>query len=169
MKFCEKKCSVRKRWRNYPIWRYSTKPLWRWYKLYQNNSLETWMWPCILLFILVHSLNDKIWNVTQFLAFVLVFSSMTCGKTTRRRWLFTCKNNNYKKTSPVGCRWTLSTVKEMTRRWPLSTGPMNVVFCRLYPFSPNYHGSVWVLPVISLLVTNTVSPVRACLIHWSNP
>jgi hypothetical protein len=23
MKFCEKKCSVRKRWRNYPIWRYS--------------------------------------------------------------------------------------------------------------------------------------------------
>ncbi len=29
--------------------------------------------------------------------------------------------------------------------------------------SSSLHGSVWVLPVISLLLTNTVSPVRACL------
>jgi hypothetical protein len=30
--------------------------------------------------------------------------------------------------------------------------PMCFVFCRLYPFSPpSHHGSVWVLPVISLL------------------
>ncbi len=32
------------------------------------------------------------------------------------------------------------------------------------PSSPSCHSSVWVLPVISLLLTNTVSPVRACLI-----
>ncbi len=37
------------------------------------------------------------------------------------------------------------------------------VFCRLYPSpTPSHHGSVWVLPVIFLLITNTVSPVRAC-------
>ncbi len=39
-------------------------------------------------------------------------------------------------------------------------------FCRLYPFSPSYHGTVRVLPVISLLLINTVSPVRACLTIW---
>ncbi len=33
------------------------------------------------------------------------------------------------------------------------------VFCRLCPFSPSHHGRVWVLPGISLLLTNTVSPV----------
>ncbi len=32
------------------------------------------------------------------------------------------------------------------------------------PFTPSHHSSVWVPPVISLLLTNTVSPVRACLI-----
>jgi hypothetical protein len=47
------------------------------------------------------------------------------------------------------------------------TGPMYFVFCRLYPVYPPRHcGRVWVLPVISLLLTNTVSvsvsPVRAC-------
>ncbi len=66
---------------------------------------------------------------------------------------------------------------------------MYFVFCRLYPFftqpprqclgptcqcflfsvvfipsSPGHHVSVWVLPVISLLLTNNVLPVRACLI-----
>jgi hypothetical protein len=54
------------------------------------------------------------------------------------------------------------------------TGSVNIiiyldqtVFCRLYPFfSRLYHSSVWVLPVISLLLTNTVLPVRACLIIW---
>jgi hypothetical protein len=39
---------------------------------------------------------------------------------------------------------------------------MNFVFCRLYPFSsPGYHDSIWVIAVISLLLTNTVSPGRA--------
>ncbi len=36
-------------------------------------------------------------------------------------------------------------------------------------FSPHprsHHGSVWLLPVISLLLTNTVSLVRACLSIW---
>ncbi len=32
------------------------------------------------------------------------------------------------------------------------------------PSPPSHHGSVWALPVISLLLTNTVSPVRAFLI-----
>jgi len=36
-------------------------------------------------------------------------------------------------------------------------------FCRLYPLSPSHRGSVWVLPVISLLLTSTESPLRACL------
>jgi hypothetical protein len=36
---------------------------------------------------------------------------------------------------------------------------MYFVFCRLYLFISSHHGSVWVLPVISLLLTNTVSPV----------
>ncbi len=43
-----------------------------------------------------------------------------------------------------------------------STGPMYFVFCHFYPSSPppRHHGSV-----ISLILTNTVSPVRlACLI-----
>ncbi len=42
------------------------------------------------------------------------------------------------------------------------------VVCRLYPFSPSHHGIVRVLPVISLhiLLTNTVSPVQACLIIY---
>jgi hypothetical protein len=40
------------------------------------------------------------------------------------------------------------------------------ISCRLYPFSPHHHGSVWVLPVISLRLTNTESPVRACLPIW---
>jgi hypothetical protein len=41
------------------------------------------------------------------------------------------------------------------------------IFCCLYPSPPpRHHGSVWVLPVISLLLANTVSPVRACLIIW---
>ncbi len=29
------------------------------------------------------------------------------------------------------------------------------------PSLPSHHGSVWVLPVISMLLTNTVSPVQA--------
>jgi hypothetical protein len=42
--------------------------------------------------------------------------------------------------------------------------PMYFVFCRLYPSSPQPpHGSVWLLPVISLLLAYTVSPVRACI------
>jgi hypothetical protein len=28
---------------------------------------------------------------------------------------------------------------------------------------PSHHGNVWLLPVISLVLTNTVQPVRACL------
>jgi hypothetical protein len=45
-----------------------------------------------------------------------------------------------------------------------STGTMYFVFCRLYPLFPSHLGSIGILPVISLLLTNTVSPVRACLI-----
>jgi hypothetical protein len=45
-----------------------------------------------------------------------------------------------------------------------NAGPMySVVFA---PSPPSHYGSVWVLPVISLLFTNTVSPVRACLIIY---
>ncbi len=43
----------------------------------------------------------------------------------------------------------------------------SVVFTPYPPQPPpliGNHGSVWVLPVISLLLSNTVSPVRACLI-----
>jgi hypothetical protein len=36
-------------------------------------------------------------------------------------------------------------------------------FLSSLPFSISHHGSIWVLPVIFLLITNTVSPVRACL------
>jgi hypothetical protein len=31
------------------------------------------------------------------------------------------------------------------------------------PPPPSHHGNVWLLPVISLLLTNTVSPVQAHL------
>ncbi len=34
------------------------------------------------------------------------------------------------------------------------------------PSPPSHYGSVWVLPVISLFLTNTVSPVQACLTKW---
>ncbi len=34
------------------------------------------------------------------------------------------------------------------------------------PYPPSHHGRVWVLPVSSLLLTNTVSQVQACLIKW---
>ncbi len=40
---------------------------------------------------------------------------------------------------------------------------------RLYPFSPSRHGNVWflLLPFFSLLLTNTVSFVRACrILRW---
>ncbi len=43
------------------------------------------------------------------------------------------------------------------------------VFCFLSSLPllpPAIHGSVWVLPVISLILTNTVWPVRACLSIW---
>ncbi len=33
------------------------------------------------------------------------------------------------------------------------------------PSSPSSHGNVWLLPVISLLLTNTASPMRACLLY----
>ncbi len=53
--------------------------------------------------------------------------------------------------------------REDRTEWPGLTGPMYFVFCRLYPFSPSHHGSLWVLPTISLILTNTVSLVQACL------
>jgi hypothetical protein len=41
---------------------------------------------------------------------------------------------------------------------------MYFAFCRLYPSPPpGHHGSVWLLPVISLLLTNAVSSMRTCL------
>ncbi len=45
------------------------------------------------------------------------------------------------------------------------TGPMYFVFCRLYPYHLSHHGTLWILPATSrLLLSNTVSRVRACLI-----
>ncbi len=38
-----------------------------------------------------------------------------------------------------------------------------IVFSVVFTTPPSQHGSVWLLPVISLLLTSTVSPVRACL------
>ncbi len=43
-------------------------------------------------------------------------------------------------------------------------GPMYFVFWCLYHFSPINHGSDQALPVFSLLLGNTISPVRACLV-----
>ncbi len=53
-------------------------------------------------------------------------------------------------------------------RWPAlasNNEKMYFAFCRLYPSSPQplHHSSVCLLPVVSLLLTNTVSRVRACL------
>ncbi len=40
-------------------------------------------------------------------------------------------------------------------------------FLSSLPRPLSHHGSVWVLPVISIFLTNTVSPVQACLIiRW---
>ncbi len=47
-----------------------------------------------------------------------------------------------------------------------SNGANIFYFCRLYPFPPSHHESVWLLPVISLSLTNPVSLVRACLSIW---
>jgi hypothetical protein len=56
------------------------------------------------------------------------------------------------------------------------TGPMYFVFCRLYPFSSRLpRQRLGPIPVISLLLTNIVSPVRACVfliiwwerLHWT--
>ncbi len=48
------------------------------------------------------------------------------------------------------------------------TGTMyNIWFFVVFtPSSLSHYDSVWFLPVISLLLSNTVSPVRACLIIW---
>ncbi len=47
-------------------------------------------------------------------------------------------------------------------------GPIYFVFCRLYPSSPQPPRQfVWILPVISLLLTNNVSTVRACPSLWA--
>jgi hypothetical protein len=37
------------------------------------------------------------------------------------------------------------------------------------PSPPSHHGSVWLLPVISLLLTNTVSPVRLAYPYDGRP
>ncbi len=58
------------------------------------------------------------------------------------------------------------TVMDLGRRFLGLTGPMYFVFCRLYPCPPSHRGSVWPLLIISLLLTNTVSAVRACLSIW---
>ncbi len=42
-------------------------------------------------------------------------------------------------------------------------GVLTVLFCVVFtPRPPSYHGSVWLPPVISLLLTNTLSPMRDC-------
>ncbi len=61
------------------------------------------------------------------------------------------EQESVKKTTLFGCRW-------------------NFIFCRLCPFSPKpplQCFSVWLLsPVISLALTDSVTPVRACLSIW---
>jgi hypothetical protein len=58
---------------------------------------------------------------------------------------------------------------------PLPKRASVFVFCRLYPFSPQAAtGSVWVLPVISLLLTNTHRVGRVLSIfssrrNWDSP
>jgi len=60
---------------------------------------------------------------------------------------------------------SLFTKIAVTGHW-WAMGPMYFFFCRRYLFSPSHLGSVLLLPGISLLLTNTVSPVRACLLTW---
>ncbi len=55
---------------------------------------------------------------------------------------------------------------QWTGKQCLTTGPLYFVFCRLYPVSPQPPRQCWLLPVISLFLTNSVSPVRACLSKW---
>ncbi len=60
------------------------------------------------------------------------------------------------------CTYSFSGVKRVDR----STGPIYFVSVVFTPHSPSIIGSVWLLPAISLLLTNTVSPVRASLSLW---
>ncbi len=65
--------------------------------------------------------------------------------------------------------WKLSPIRSKLPNYSNPTGPLYFVFCRLYPFSPQLPGHCFVLPVISLLLTNIVSPpvrLRACLSSW---
>jgi hypothetical protein len=51
--------------------------------------------------------------------------------------------------------------------YPLDQRGQFILFYVVFTsFPPSHHGSVWLLPVISLLLAKTVSPVRACLIIW---
>ncbi len=50
--------------------------------------------------------------------------------------------------------------------FPGTIEPVYFVSCRLYPTSLSHHGSVWLLTVISLLLTNTVSRVGVCESIW---
>ncbi len=64
--------------------------------------------------------------------------------------------------------WSVRT-KSGVLCWPLvvvhATEPMYSVVFTSPPLS--HHGSAWLpTPVISLLLTNTISPVRACLSIW---
>jgi hypothetical protein len=52
-------------------------------------------------------------------------------------------------------------------QWMLAIHGSIYFFCRLYPVPPPHHrGSVRALPVICLLISDSVSLVRACLIKW---
>ncbi len=52
--------------------------------------------------------------------------------------------------------------------WSAPSGVNVCCFLSSLPYFPSlsHHGSVWVLPIISLLLTCIVSPVRACLFIW---
>jgi hypothetical protein len=117
-------------------------------------------------------------NLTKFITFFSnnsestsdSYSSYNC--TDLRKSIYVLKPKKFKDNTffmlPFCNGASSSTYKQLcavTCIYTTATGPMYFVFCRLYPSSPQppRHGSVWLLPVISLLLTSTVSPVRACL------
>ncbi len=69
--------------------------------------------------------------------------------------------------SPIVLMYGIIYVRKLWLLWyGAQTGLMYLFSVVFTPSPPSHYGNVWVLPVISLLLTNTVSPVRACLSTW---